>query len=120
MGTAPPDTSRQTRLLVFLAISAAFLAIAVPPVGLACGAGTLVVLGVRRRRKLTLPRPAVVVAMTAGVFAVLVGGLLSLVLLLIGAEMATLRECLAGANTQVAEKVCQDDFADALQGRLLR
>ena len=81
----------------------------------ACGVGTLVVLGVRRRRKLTLPRPAVVVAMTAGVFAVLVGGLLSLVLLLIGAEMATLRECLAGANTQVAEKVCQDDFADALQ-----
>jgi hypothetical protein len=34
--------------------------------------------------------------------------------------MATLRECLAGANTQVAEKVCQDDFADALQRRFLR
>ena len=65
MGTTPPDTSRQTRLLVFVAISAAFLAIAVPPVGLACGVGTLVVLGVRHRRKLTLPRPAVVVALTA-------------------------------------------------------
>lgn len=120
METAPPDSARQTRLLVFSAIGAAILAIAVPPVGMAFGVGTLVVLAVRRRRKVTLPRPAVVLVMTAGVFAILVGGLLSLVLLLLGTETATLRECLAGANTRVAEQICQDAFADAVRDRLLR
>jgi hypothetical protein len=116
----PPDSARQTRLLVFLAIGAAILAIAVPPVGMTIGVGTLVVLAVRRRRKVTLPRPVVILVMTAGVFAVLVGGLLSLVLLLLGTETTTLRECLVGANTRVAEQICQDDFADAVRDRLFR
>ncbi len=121
MGTAPPpDSARQTRLLVFVAIGAAILAIAMPPVGMAIGVGTLVVLAVRRRRKVTLPRPAVILVMTAGVFAILVGGFLSLVLLLLGTETATLRECLAGANTRVAKQICQDAYADAVRDRLLR
>jgi len=106
--------------LVVLATGAAILAIAVPPLGMAFGVGTLVVLALRRQRKITLPKPAVVLAMTAGIFAVLVGGFLSVVLLLLGSEMATLRECLAGANTRVAERVCQDEFADAVRDRVLR
>jgi hypothetical protein len=115
---ASPEVAGQTRLLIFLAISAAVLAIAVPPVGMAFGVGTLVVLALRRRRAMALPRPAIVLATTAGVFAVVVGGLLSLVLAVLGGEMADLRECLTGANTRVAERVCQDDFADAVQDRV--
>ena len=120
MGTAPPDAARHTRSLVFLAISAAFLALAVPPIGLAAGIGTLVVLGIRQRQKRTVPRRAFILAMTTGVFAILVGGFLSLVLALLGAETAAFRECLAGANTRVAQQVCQDEFADAVRSRVLR
>jgi hypothetical protein len=32
--------------------------------------------------------------------------------------MTSLRECLAGANTRVAEQVCQDEFRDAVLRRL--
>jgi hypothetical protein len=120
MGTAPPDTARQTRSLVFLAISAAFFALAVPPIGLAAGIGTLVVLAVRQRRNVSMPRRAVIVVMTTGVFAIVVGGFLSLVLALLGDETAAFRECLAGANTRVAQQVCQDEFADAVRSRILR
>jgi hypothetical protein len=120
VGTVPADAARQTRLLVFVAVSAAILAIAIPPIGLAAGVGTLVVLAVWRRRKAAVPRPAAVLAMTAGVFAVVVGGLLSLVLAVLGTETMAFRECLAGANTFRAEQVCQDDFADAVRRRILR
>jgi hypothetical protein len=120
MDTAPPDAARQTRLLVFLAISAALLALVMPPIGLAAGIGTLVVLGVRQRRKLTVPRRTFILAMTTGLFAILVGGFLSLVLALLGTETAAFRECLAGANTRVAQQVCQDEFADAVRSRILR
>jgi hypothetical protein len=117
--TTPVDSARQTRRLVFGAISAVVLAIAVPPIGLALGVGMLVVLAIRRRRKASVPRPAAVLVIGAGVFAVLVGGVLSLVLALLGAETAALRECLAGANTRVAEQVCQDEFADAVRRRVV-
>ena len=120
MGTAPPDAARQTRSLVFLAISAALLALAVPPIGLAAGIGTLVVLVVRQRRNVTVPRRAFILTMTTGVFAILVGGFLSLVLALLGTETEAFRECLAGANTRVAQQVCQDEFADAVRGRIVR
>ncbi len=119
MGTAPADSARQTRLLIFVAISAAILAIAVPPIGLAAGIGTLVVLVVRQRRTASVPKPVAILAISAGVFAVLVGGLLSLVLALLGAETTALRECLAGANTRVAEQGCQDEFAEAVRRRVL-
>jgi hypothetical protein len=120
MGTVPPDSARQTRLLVFVAVSAAIMAFAMPPMGLAVGIGTLVVLAVHRRRKTMVPRPAAIVATTAGVFAVLVGGFFSLVLAMLGTEMAAFRECLAGANTRVAQEVCQDEFADVVRNRVLR
>jgi hypothetical protein len=119
VGTVPPDSARQTRLLVFVAISAAIMAFAMPPMGLAVGIGTLVVLAVRRRRNTAVPRTAAIVATTAGVFAVLVGGFLSLVLAMLGTEMAAFRECLAGANTREAQEVCQDEFADAVRRRVL-
>jgi hypothetical protein len=59
-----------------------------------------------------------VLSVSGGVFALVVGGLLSLFSLLLGAETDQLRECLAGANTRVAEQGCQSEFMDAVQRRL--
>jgi hypothetical protein len=118
--TAPPESRSQTRLLVFLAISAAILAVALPPMGLAAGICTLIVLAVRRRRKVAMPQPIFIVVIATGVFAIFVGGVLSILLALFGSETAAFRECLAGANTRVAQQVCQDEFADAVRNRILR
>lgn len=120
METAPTDAVRQTRMLVFLALSAAILAIAVPPIGMVAGIGTLIALAARQRRHQKVPRRAFLLAVTTGVFAILVGGFLSIVLALLGAETAAFRECLAGANTRQAQQVCQDEFADAVRARILR
>ena len=51
-------------------------------------------------------------------FALVVGGALTLVTLFLGDETGQLRECLSGANTRVAEQICQDEFMDSLRHRL--
>jgi hypothetical protein len=118
--SAPSESIRQTRRLVLLAVCAAVLALALPPVGLGLGVLTLVALVVRHRRKIGIPRPVAVLTITAATFAVLAGGLLSVVLVLFGTETSALRECLAGANTRVAEQVCQDEFTDSIRQRVFR
>lgn len=118
MGIAPADTARQNRRLILAAVAAVVCALAMPPIGLALGIATLVVVAMRRRRQAALSRAATTLAMTSGVFAVLVGGFLSAVLVLFGSQTAALRECLAGANTRVAEQVCQDEFTDAVRTRI--
>ena len=99
---------------------AAVMAIAIPPAGIVLGIATLVV-AARHRASAggpRLSRQAMVLSVSGGVFALVVGGLLSLFALLLGAETGQLRECLAGANTRVAEQACQSEFMDAVQRRL--
>jgi hypothetical protein len=116
--TAPPEAVGRSRLPAVLAAGAVIMAIALPPVGLALGIATLVVMALRRTGKVGMSRPTALLTVVSGVFAVVVGGLLSVLLLLLGQEMTSLRECLAGANTRVAEQVCQDEFRDAVLRRL--
>ena len=115
-----PDTARQARTLGLLAAIAAVMAIVVPPAGVVLGVVTLV-LAARRRSRDRFARIGLSVraaSVAGGVFALVVGGLLSLVSVLLGEETGQLRECLAGANTRVAERICQNEFMDALQSRL--
>ena len=118
----PPDrdTVRTARTLGLIAAIAAVMAIAIPPAGIVLGAATLVVAARHRTRAAgpRLGRQAMVMSVSGGVFAVVVGGLLSLFSLLLGEETEQLRECLAGANTRVAEQTCQSAFIDAVQRRL--
>jgi hypothetical protein len=88
--------------------------------GVALGVVSLV-LAVRRRplaRFARLRWSPRAVAAVGGVFALVVGGTLSLLSLVLGDETGQLRECMAGANTRVAEQICQDEFMDSLQRRL--
>jgi hypothetical protein len=115
-----PDAVRNTRTLGLVAVIAAVMAIAIPPAGIVLGIATLVV-AARNRSSAggpQLSRQAMALSVSGGVFALVVGGLLSLLSLLLGAETGQLRECLAGANTRVAEQACQSEFMDAVQRRL--
>ena len=114
------DAVRNTRALGLTAVIAAVMAIAIPPAGVVLGIATLVV-AARHRASAggpSLSRQAMVLSVSGGVFALVVGGLLSLFSLLLGTETGQLRECLAGANTRVAEQACQSEFMDAVQRRL--
>ncbi|MGH8773982.1 MAG: hypothetical protein ACRDWI_02045 [Jiangellaceae bacterium] len=113
-----PDAARHARLLGMLGVLAVLLAVLVPLVGVVLG-GVTVVIGARHRSPARFLRlPVRGMAMTTGGIALVVGAALSLVSVLIGDELDQLRQCLAGANTRVAEQNCQDEFSDALERRL--
>ena len=118
-GPPDPDAVRQGRTLGLLAAIATTMAVAVPPAGFIVGVVTLV-LAMRHRRAVfaRLRMSPRVLSVGAGVFAVVVGGALTVVALFLGDESGQLRECLAGANTRVAEQICQDEFMDSLRHRL--
>ena len=118
-GPPDPDAVRQGRTLGLLAAIATAMAVAVPPAGFIVGVVTLV-LAMRHRRAVFArlrisPR---VVSVGGGVFALVVGGALTLVALFLGDGTGQLRECLSGANTRVAEQICQDEFMDTLRDQL--
>lgn len=121
----PPGESekalrRRVRLAAVLAAVAAFTAFTLPPVGVALGIGLLVV-GARLRRD---PRAREVgvaatwVPYVGGGFAIVVGLVMTALALFFTRELADLRECLAGANTRVAEANCQDEFRQRIEQRL--
>lgn len=115
-----PDAVRQARTLGLLAAIAAVMAIAVPPAGVVLGILTLVLV-LRQRPTARFARLGVsarAASLSGGVFALVVGGALSTVSIVLGDETGQLRECLAGANTRVAERICQDEFMESLQRRL--
>lgn len=118
-GPPDPDAVRQGRTLGLLAAIATTMALAVPPAGFIVGVVTLV-LAMRHRRAVfaRLRMSPRVVSVGGGVFALVVGGALTLLALFLGDETGQLRECLSGANTRVAEQICQDEFMDSLRHRL--
>ena len=118
-GPPDPDAVRQGRTLGLLAAIASTMAVAVPPAGFMVGVVTLV-LGLRQRRAVfaRLRMSPRVVSVGGGVFALVVGGALTLVALFLSDETGQLRECRSGANTRVAEQICQDEFMDSLRHRL--
>lgn len=119
-GPPDPDAVRQGRTLGLLAAIATTMAVAVPPAGFIVGVVTLV-LTMRHRRAVfaRLRMSPRVVSVGGGVFALVVGGALTFVALFLGDETGQLRECLTGANTRVAEQICQDEFMDSLRHRLI-
>jgi hypothetical protein len=121
----PPGESekalrRRVRLAAVLAAVAAVTAVTLPPVGVALGVGLLVV-GARLRRD---PRArelgvaATSIPFVGGGFAIVFGLVMTALALFFSGELADLRECLAGANTRVAEANCQDEFRQRIEQRL--
>jgi hypothetical protein len=115
----PQPAVRRARAALFLAGSAVIMAIALPAAGLILGIAALVTAirarGAPRLRWLGMT-PSALAYVGAGL-AIIVGGLLTAASLLIGDELAQLRECQAGANTRVAEERCQDEFNEAISSR---
>jgi hypothetical protein len=58
------------------------------------------------------------VSVVSGAFAVLAGLLISIVGLVFADELLDFRECLSGANTEIAKDACYANLQDALTGRL--
>jgi hypothetical protein len=124
-GGRPPGESekalrRRVRLAAVLAAVAAVTAVTLPPVGVALGVGLLVV-GARLRRDPGAREVGVAatwVPYVGGGFAVVVGLVMTALALFFTRELADLRECLAGANTRVAEANCQDEFRQRIEQRL--
>jgi hypothetical protein len=119
-GDSDKALRRRVRLAALLAAVAAVTAVTLPPVGVALGIGLLVV-GVRIRRD---PRAreigvaATWVPYVGAVLAIVVGLVMTALALFLSRELADLRECLAGANTRVAEANCQDEFRQRVEERL--
>ncbi len=115
-----PDALRRARTLLFLSAIAAVSAVALAPLGLALGIVTLVLAYVRREdiRRARLGSLATAVPVAGGIFAIVVGGIFSLALVLFGSEMNQYRQCISGANTRMAEQRCQDELFDGLEDRL--
>lgn len=113
-----PAASRQARLVGLLAVLAVVTAVALPPVGVVLGAVTLVSAVRQRTGARFLRMPARGASMAGGLIALVVGGVLSVVSVVFGDELGRHGECLAGANTRVAEQNCHDEFRDAWQRRL--
>jgi hypothetical protein len=119
-GDSDKALRRRVRLAALLAAVAAVTAVTLPPVGVALGIGLLVI-GARIRRDPQAREIGVAatwVPYVGGVLAIVVGLAMTAMALFLSRELADLRECLAGANTRVAEANCQDEFRQRVEERL--
>ncbi|HSK26794.1 MAG TPA: hypothetical protein VK894_07785 [Jiangellales bacterium] len=111
---------RRVRGTALLAAVAAVSAVVLPPVGFALGIAVLVS-GVRIRRDEAarhLGATVTVVPIVAGTFAVLVGAGLTALAVYLGSELTEWRDCMAGANTRIAEANCQDELRRVVEEKL--
>jgi hypothetical protein len=111
---------RKARWTVLLGMVAIFAGIFVAPVGIVLG-GLVIVRALMLRPELARARiggAPVAISISSGVFAVVVGLLISTVGLLFADELLQFRECLSGANTEIAKDACYTQLEDALTGRL--
>lgn len=117
MAAAPdPAVLRRIRWLAMLSAAAAVFAVGVPPLGVALGVATLVV-AIRRRKEIGsigLGALARSIPMAGGIFALVVGSVMSVVLLLWGDELLDYRDCERGALTELARDRCEREFMEAV------
>lgn len=115
-----PDALRRTRWLALASATAAVFAVAVAPIGLGLGVVTLVLVILRRGdiKNAGLGSFGTAVPLAGAIFAVVVGSVLTVVMVLFGDEGAELNQCMAGANTRVAEQRCRDEFMDTVERRI--
>lgn len=102
---------RWTALLGALAVTASLL---LPPLGVALGilvvVRALLVRPVLRRARLSAA--AVVGPVLSGVIAIAIGSLMTVVLALYWPELTDYRDCMAGANTTIAEEACTTQLGE--------
>lgn len=111
---------RKARLTVLLGMVAVFAGIFAAPVGILLG-GLVIVRALMLRPELARARIGggpVAVSVASGAFAVVAGLLISIVGLVFADELLDFRECLSGANTEIAKDACYTNLEEALTGRL--
>lgn len=115
-----PAALKRIRQLAVLSAAAAVLAVPLAPIGLALGVLTIVLV-VRHRRligRTSLGRVAVSIPLAGGIFALVIGALISTALLLASDELMALRDCAATANTHLAQDRCEATYGPPLSERL--
>lgn len=123
---ASPELHRSGRLALSLSLMAtplAIVAIGVPAAligSVACGV-TAVVLGIRTTRAASRAGAATVgtavAGLTVGALSLFLAGLMTVALLIFWPQLSSLRDCLTGANTAVAQSNCEQTFIDDVSHR---
>jgi hypothetical protein len=115
-----PETARAARNSLVAGIVSLGLAVSIVPLALVTG-GVALWLGrktVRLSRAAGSSTPGQALAgMAMGAGGLVVAALILAVLALIWPQFSSYRECIAGANTGIAQTACQNQFKDAITQR---
>ena len=111
---------RKARATVVLGMVAVFAGVFIAPVGIALGVLVIVRAMMLRQQVLNarISRTPLTISLVSGIFAIVTGVLISVVGLVFADELMEFRECLSGANTEIAKDACYTQLRDALNGRL--
>jgi 4-hydroxybenzoate polyprenyltransferase len=112
---APTSTRRVAVALAVLSVAAVTAAFLAPPLGAVLGV-VAVVRAVLARA--LVPRRTRLVAIAAGVVAVVVGLTITAAALLLREEITEYSRCMQAANTVQAQQNCQDALNSSLSSRL--
>ena len=61
---------------------------------------------------------AAVAGLTVGALSLLLASGITLMLVVFWPELSTLRDCLSGANTSIAQQACEQAFVNGVTGRV--
>jgi hypothetical protein len=116
-------TGRRALSLALVSVPMSLLAIGIPfaLAGSVACAVAAVVLGIRTssaaQRAGTAGVTTAVVGLTVGALSLLLAGIVTLMLVVFWPELTTLRECMSGANTAIAQQACEKSFVDSVTAR---
>lgn len=124
-GAEPPriddQTLRRVRRLILISALAPITAVFLPPLGLAIGIFAAVLVWRWWSALVTpgLTRATVVVVVFGTVFAIVVGGVGTVLAGMFASEIADYANCQTGANTHLARDKCWAEFTEAIEDRLI-
>lgn len=115
------DTLRRVRRLIMISALASITSVFLPPVGFVLGIFAAVLVWRWWSALVTpaLTRATTVVVVFGTAFALVVGGLGSVVTVMFASELAEYANCQTGANTHQARDKCWDELTGAIEDRLL-
>jgi hypothetical protein len=114
----PGPVDRGGRKALWLALAGVLTTVFVPPVALCLGIAAIVV-GARASSRASKARgtaPGAVPAIVVGCFVAAAGLLLSVMVALFFDELRDFQDCMAGAGTRTAERICREELEDAILG----
>jgi hypothetical protein len=111
---------RKARGTVLLGMVAVFAGFFVAPLGIALGVLVIIRAMILRHEvaRARIGGAPITVSLASGIVAIVSGVVISVVGLVFAEELLDFRECLSGANTEIAKDACYAELRDALSGRL--